>query len=358
VIRGKRGWGESLVGVPRICAELPYWTAYQGCRKHCVGGTRAGWPELFWSRIRSTKKLETCGSLGTEARIKGLVTSDKPLSLEDEDFLKQSLLDISTLLSRVLNRSTTRYCTKCPPVSRELWSGRKMASPSICLTRPLPKRMRFGLPALLMSTRCQKRRRTGLQLRSIAPPGIYSTSTLRRFGSYGPTARWSRRVCNRSCKLLRLRSTETDLHRRLLESSLLRRQHCWPTSHRVGSCADCPKRAGHNKLLFSDDLGKHGDQCTDRGCYQSKVSAQVAKTIAAKPQPVQISTAYGTQREGSPVLPRNKYTAILCHYNGACLIMDCDVPCMSGLGRKIEWLIFARESGSLSARVSKIPESH
>jgi ParB family chromosome partitioning protein len=78
----------------------------------------------------------------------------------------------------------------------------------------------------------------------------------------------------------------------------------------AGSCADCPKRTGHNKLLFSDDLGKHGDQCTDPGCYQAKVSAQVAKTIAAKPQLVQISTAYGTQREGSPVLPRNKYTAI------------------------------------------------
>jgi ParB family chromosome partitioning protein len=78
----------------------------------------------------------------------------------------------------------------------------------------------------------------------------------------------------------------------------------------AGSCADCPKRTGHNKLLFGDDLGKQGDRCTDPGCYQSKVSAQVAKAIAAKPQLVQISTAYGTQREGSPVLPRNKYTAI------------------------------------------------
>jgi ParB family chromosome partitioning protein len=78
----------------------------------------------------------------------------------------------------------------------------------------------------------------------------------------------------------------------------------------VGSCADCPKRTGHNKLLFGDDLGRQGDRCTDPGCYQAKVSAQVAKTIAAKPQLVQISTAYGTQREGSPVLPRNKYTAI------------------------------------------------
>jgi ParB family transcriptional regulator, chromosome partitioning protein len=36
----------------------------------------------------------------------------------------------------------------------------------------------------------------------------------------------------------------------------------------------------------------------------------VAKTVAAKPELVQISTAYGTQKEGSPVLPRNKYTAI------------------------------------------------
>jgi ParB family chromosome partitioning protein len=78
----------------------------------------------------------------------------------------------------------------------------------------------------------------------------------------------------------------------------------------AGSCADCPKRTGHNKLLFGDDLGRQGDRCVDPKCYQAKVSAQVAKTIAAKPQLVQISTAYGTQREGSPVLPRNKYTAI------------------------------------------------
>jgi ParB family chromosome partitioning protein len=78
----------------------------------------------------------------------------------------------------------------------------------------------------------------------------------------------------------------------------------------AGSCADCPKRTGHNKLLFSDDLGKQGDRCVDPKCYQAKVSAHVAKTVAAKPELVQISTAYGTQREGSPVLPRNKYTAI------------------------------------------------
>jgi ParB family chromosome partitioning protein len=78
----------------------------------------------------------------------------------------------------------------------------------------------------------------------------------------------------------------------------------------VGSCADCPKRTGHNKLLFGDDLGKQGDQCTDPRCYNAKLAAHVAKAVAAKPSLVQISTAYGGQKEGSPVLPRNKYTAI------------------------------------------------
>jgi len=48
-------------------------------------------------------EIGNLGSLGTEARIKSLVTSDRPLGLEDEDFLKQSLLDISTL------RYFTRY---------------------------------------------------------------------------------------------------------------------------------------------------------------------------------------------------------------------------------------------------------
>jgi ParB family chromosome partitioning protein len=78
----------------------------------------------------------------------------------------------------------------------------------------------------------------------------------------------------------------------------------------AGSCAVCPKRTGHNKLLFGDDLGRQGDRCTDPNCYQAKVSAHVATAIADKPELVQISTAYGGQKEGSPVLPRNKYTAI------------------------------------------------
>jgi ParB family chromosome partitioning protein len=78
----------------------------------------------------------------------------------------------------------------------------------------------------------------------------------------------------------------------------------------VGSCADCSKRTGHNKLLFGDDLGRQGDRCTDPTCYQAKVRAHVTQIVAAKPELVQISTAYGGQKEGSPVLPRNRYTAI------------------------------------------------
>ncbi|MEI9979960.1 MAG: chromosome partitioning protein ParB [Edaphobacter sp.] len=76
----------------------------------------------------------------------------------------------------------------------------------------------------------------------------------------------------------------------------------------AGSCVDCPSRTGRNKLLFAD-LGKQ-DACTNPSCYQAKVEAHVAATVAAKPKLVQISTLQGQQREGSPVLPRNKYVAI------------------------------------------------
>ena len=76
----------------------------------------------------------------------------------------------------------------------------------------------------------------------------------------------------------------------------------------AGACTDCPKRTGHNKLLFAD-IGKQ-DACTDPSCYQAKVEAHVAKSLAAKPKLVQISTGYGKPQEGSPVVPRGKYVAI------------------------------------------------
>lgn len=76
----------------------------------------------------------------------------------------------------------------------------------------------------------------------------------------------------------------------------------------AGSCADCPKRTGHNKLLFAD-LGKQ-DACTDPTCYAAKLDAHVKQTIATKPKLVQITTAYGKAAEGSPILTRSQYVEI------------------------------------------------
>lgn len=50
-----------------------------------------------WAIASQSGQIANLGSLGTEARIKGIVELDRPLSIEDEDFLKQSLLDVGTL---------------------------------------------------------------------------------------------------------------------------------------------------------------------------------------------------------------------------------------------------------------------
>jgi ParB family chromosome partitioning protein len=75
----------------------------------------------------------------------------------------------------------------------------------------------------------------------------------------------------------------------------------------AGSCVDCPKRTGHNKLLFAD---VREDACTDPTCYAAKLEAHVQKQIAAKPELVQISTAYGQQPVGSKIITRSKYVEI------------------------------------------------
>jgi ParB family chromosome partitioning protein len=77
----------------------------------------------------------------------------------------------------------------------------------------------------------------------------------------------------------------------------------------AGSCVDCPKRTGHNKLLFADVSG-NADACTDPICYAAKLEAHVQKQIAAKPEIVQISTAYGKTQDGSKIITRSKYVEI------------------------------------------------
>jgi ParB family chromosome partitioning protein len=73
----------------------------------------------------------------------------------------------------------------------------------------------------------------------------------------------------------------------------------------AGSCVNCPKRTGFNKLLFAD---VRKDSCTDPQCFRAKVDAHVAKTMEKKPDLVQISSAWNT-REGAP-LGRNRYVEL------------------------------------------------
>jgi ParB family transcriptional regulator, chromosome partitioning protein len=77
----------------------------------------------------------------------------------------------------------------------------------------------------------------------------------------------------------------------------------------AGSCVECPKRTGHNTLLFEGIAAQH-DSCSDPACYAAKVDAHVKRTVTAKPKLIQITTAYGKPVEGSPVVPRNQYVEI------------------------------------------------
>src|SRR5215471_13210324 len=48
----------------------------------------------------------------------------------------------------------------------------------------------------------------------------------------------------------------------------------------AGSCINCPKRTGFNKLLFAD---VRKDSCTDPQCFRAKVDAHIAKTMEKTP---------------------------------------------------------------------------
>src|SRR5438128_721809 len=73
----------------------------------------------------------------------------------------------------------------------------------------------------------------------------------------------------------------------------------------AGSCVNCPKRTGFNKLLFAD---VRKDSCTDPQCFRAKVDAHISKTMETKPELVQISSAWSS-RDGSP-LGRNRYVEL------------------------------------------------
>ena len=57
----------------------------------------------------------------------------------------------------------------------------------------------------------------------------------------------------------------------------------------AGSCANCPKRTGFNKLLFPD---VRKDSCTAPDCFRAKIDACVKKTLETKPQLAIASTDF------------------------------------------------------------------
>ena len=74
----------------------------------------------------------------------------------------------------------------------------------------------------------------------------------------------------------------------------------------AGSCANCPKRTGFNTLLFDAALQ---DSCTDRDCFNSKLTRNVERQIAERPKLVQITNEWKTPGN-STVLGRNQYVAL------------------------------------------------
>ena len=75
----------------------------------------------------------------------------------------------------------------------------------------------------------------------------------------------------------------------------------------AGSCLECPKRTGFNKLLFPDT---RRDSCTDPDCFNKKLDQHVVRQIEATPKLVQISTAWG-KSQSEIVLGRGRYVPIV-----------------------------------------------
>jgi ParB family chromosome partitioning protein len=67
----------------------------------------------------------------------------------------------------------------------------------------------------------------------------------------------------------------------------------------AGACLTCPRRSGHNSLLFAD-VEIHGDQCLDSNCYQIKVANFLDRAIAARPELVQIEDDWRRAKEQRP----------------------------------------------------------
>ena len=77
----------------------------------------------------------------------------------------------------------------------------------------------------------------------------------------------------------------------------------------AGSCANCPKRTGFNRLLFSE-VREDSDSCADAACFNRKLDAHIAQRVAKVPNLVMISDNYNTTGE-TPILARRNYIEVV-----------------------------------------------
>ncbi len=126
---------------------------------------------------------------------------------------------------------------------------------------------------------------------------------------------------------------ETNLYLALAEAPFDREDTTLNAA--AGACINCPRRSGYNTSLFAD---VQGDQCLDGECYSSKVGAHIERELAARPQLVQIETAYRFPKEQRPgVLAKNSYRILDTSHNP-----DAEPPCPDS---KSAMVVYGREAG-------------
>jgi ParB family chromosome partitioning protein len=81
----------------------------------------------------------------------------------------------------------------------------------------------------------------------------------------------------------------------------------------AGSCTNCPKRTGYNRLLFSE-VREDSDSCADAACFNRKLDAHIAQRVLKIPNLVQISDNYNAA-DGTPILARRKYVEVVTRKN-------------------------------------------
>jgi ParB family chromosome partitioning protein len=103
----------------------------------------------------------------------------------------------------------------------------------------------------------------------------------------------------------------------------------------AGACVTCPRRSGFNTSLFAD---VQGDQCLDAPCFQLKITAHIDREIAARPDVVQIETAWRNPKEQRPgALQKHQYRELDIADNP-----DAEPPCSS---TRSAIIVFGRNIG-------------